>query len=134
MLRLHSSIKEPPPLTTLALLLGSGRRRSWFPWLIRQEFAVAAQGSTSPNNVIEVRGKSTTVRGIKIKGKKLKFGHTEKSRAMEANVKSLNKFLTGVELEGGSFSGYRRLFSNGDIDGFNFQWGGRLYGVGDYSY
>ena len=87
-----------------------------------------------PNNVIEVRGKSTTVRGMKTKGKKLKLAHTEKSRAMETDVKSLNKFLAGFELEGGSFSGYRRLFSNGDIDGFDFQWGGRLYGVGDYSY
>ena len=87
-----------------------------------------------PNNVIEVRGKSTTVRGMKTKGKKLKLTHTEKSRAMEADVKSLNKFLAGFELEGGSFSGYRRLFSNGDIDGFDFQWGGRLYGVGDDSY
>ena len=46
----------------------------------------------------------------------------------------MNKFLAGFELDGGSFSGYRRLFSNGDIDGFDFQWGGRLYGVGDYSY
>ena len=87
-----------------------------------------------PNNVIEVRGKSTTVRGMKTKGKKLKLAHTEKSKAMEADVKSLNKFLAGFELEGGSFSGYRRLFSNGDIAGFDFQWGGRLYGVGDDSY
>jgi len=87
-----------------------------------------------PNNVIEVRGKSTSVRGMKTKGKKLKLAHTEKSRAMETDVKSLNKCVAGFELEGGSFSGYRRLFSNGDIDGFDFQWGGRLYGVGDYSY
>jgi opacity protein-like surface antigen len=87
-----------------------------------------------PNNVIEVRGKSTTVRGMKTKGKKLKLAHTEKSRAMEADVKSLNRFLADFELEGGSFSGYRRLFSNGDIAGFDFQWGGRLYGAGDYSY
>jgi len=87
-----------------------------------------------PNNVIEERGKSTTVRGMKTKGNKLKLVHTEKSRAMEADVKSLNKFLSGFELEGGSFSGYRRLFSNGDIDGFDFQWGGRLYGAGDDSY
>ena len=87
-----------------------------------------------PNKVIEVRGTSTSVRGVKTKGKKLKFGHTEKSRAMEADVKSLNKFLAGFELEGGSFSGYRRLFARGDVDGFDFQWGGRLYGVGDLGY
>ena len=87
-----------------------------------------------PNNVIEVRGKSTSVRGVKTKGKKLKFAQTEKSRAMEAEVKALNSFLVDFELEGGGFSGYRRLFSNGDIDGFDFQWGGRLYGVGDLGY
>ena len=87
-----------------------------------------------PNNVIEVRCTSTSVRGVKTKGKKLKFAHTEKSKAMEAEVKALNSFLVDFELEGGGFSGYRRLFSNGDIDGFDFQWGGRLYGVGDYSY
>jgi hypothetical protein len=87
-----------------------------------------------PNNVIELRGKSTTVRGIKTKGKKLTVVHTEKSKAMEAEVKALNSFLVGFDLEGGSFSGYRRLFSNGDIDGFDFHWGGRLYGVGDDSY
>ncbi len=87
-----------------------------------------------PNNVIEVRGKSTTVRWMNNKGKKLKLVHTEKSRAIETDVKSLNSFLVDFELEGGGFSGYRRLFSNGDIDGFDFQWGGRLYGVGDYTY
>jgi len=87
-----------------------------------------------PNNVIEVRGKSTTVRGLKTKGKKLKFARAEKSKAIEDEVKALNSFLVDFELQGGSFSGYRRLFSKGDIDGFDFQWGGRLYGVGDYSY
>jgi len=87
-----------------------------------------------PKKVIEVRGKSTTVRGLKTKGKKLKFARTEKSKAIEDEVKALNSFLVDFELQGGSFSGYRRLFSKGDIDGFDFQWGGRLYGVGDYSY
>ncbi len=87
-----------------------------------------------PKKVIEVRTKSTKAFGRKATGKRMKFEHTEKSRAMEADVKSLNKFLAGFELEGGSFSGYRRLFARGDVDGFDFQWGGRLYGVGDYSY
>jgi hypothetical protein len=87
-----------------------------------------------PKKVIEVRTKSTKAFGRKATGKRMKFEHTEKSRAMEADVKSLNKFLAGFELEGGSFSGYRRLFARGDVDGFDFQWGGRLYGVGDLGY
>ena len=87
-----------------------------------------------PEKVIEVRTKSTKAFGRKATGKRMKFEHTEKSRGMEADVKSLNKFLAGFELEGGSFSGYRRLFARGDVDGFDFQWGGRLYGVGDLGY
>jgi hypothetical protein len=87
-----------------------------------------------PKKVIEVRTKSTKAFGREATGKRMKLEHTEKSRAMEADVKSLNKFLAGFDLEGGSFSGYRRLFARGDVDGFDFQWGGRLYGVGDLGY
>jgi len=87
-----------------------------------------------PKKMIEVRTKSTKAFGREATGKRMKFEHTEKSRAMKADVKSLNKFLAGFELEGGSFSGYRRLFVRGDVDGFDFQWGGRLYGVGELGY
>ena len=78
-------------------------------------------------------GKSEKTRGRKVKGKKLKFAHTEKSRAMEAEIKELNRFLVSFELEGAGFSGYRRLFHEGDVEGFDFQWSGRIYGVGDYN-
>jgi hypothetical protein len=87
-----------------------------------------------PKKLIEVRTKSTKAFGRKATGKWIKFEHTGKSRMMETDVKSLDKFLANFELEGGSFSGYRRLFSYGDVDGFDFQWGGRLYGVGDLVY
>ena len=87
-----------------------------------------------PKRVIKVRAKSENTRGRKIKGKKLKFAHTEKSRAMEAEIKELNRFLVDFELEGAGFSGYRRLFHEGDVEGFDFQWGGRIYGVGDFNY
>ena len=52
-----------------------------------------------PKRVIEVRAKSENTRGRKIKGKKLKFAHTEKSRAMEAEIKELNRFLVSFELD-----------------------------------
>ena len=86
-----------------------------------------------PKQVIEVRARSQNNRGHKIKGRKLKFSHTEKSRAMEAEVKELNRFLVSFDLDGAGFSGFRRLFHEGDIKGFDFQWGGRLYGVGDFN-
>ena len=63
-----------------------------------------------PEEVIEVRAKSENIRGRKVKGKKLKFAHTAKSRAIEAEIKELNSFLVSFELEGAGFSGYGRLF------------------------
>ena len=87
-----------------------------------------------PKQVIEVRAKSQNIRGRKVKGKKVKVFHTDKSRAMEAEMKELNQFLVSFELEGAGFAGYRRLFHEGDIKGSDFQWGGRIYGVGDYNY
>jgi hypothetical protein len=87
-----------------------------------------------PKEVIEVRAKSENIRGRKVKGKKIKFAQTDKSRAMEAEIKELNQFLVGFKLEGAGFAGYRRLFHEGDVEGFDFQWGGRIYGVGDYNY
>jgi len=87
-----------------------------------------------PKQVIEVRARSQNNRGHKIKGQKLQFSHTEKSRAMEAEVKELNRFFVSFDLDGAGFSGFRRLFHEGDIKGFDFQWGGRLYGVGDFNY
>ena len=69
-----------------------------------------------PKKVIEVRTKSIKALGRKATGKRMKFEHTDKNRAMRADVKSLNKFFAGFELQGGSFSGYRRLFSNGNIE------------------
>ena len=68
-----------------------------------------------PKQVIEVRARSQNNRGHKIKGRKLKFTHTDKSKAMEAEVKELNRFLVSFDLDGAGFSGFRRLFHEGDI-------------------
>ena len=53
---------------------------------------------------------------------------------MVAEAKELNRFLVSFDLDSADFSGFRRLFHEGDIKGFDFQWGGRLYGVGDFKY
>jgi hypothetical protein len=37
-------------------------------------------------------------------------------------------------IRGAGISGYRRLFHEGDVEGFDFQRGGHIYGVGDYNY
>jgi hypothetical protein len=87
-----------------------------------------------PERVIEVRGKSSTSRGVMTKGNKIKLIHTDKSQLMEDEIRELNEFLVGFSIDGAGFSGYRRLFNDGDVEGFDFQWDGRIYAVGDYSY
>ncbi len=87
-----------------------------------------------PKKVIEVRGKSKNIRGNKVRGPRLKTNHNEISKQMEADLLELNSFLASFELDGAIFSGFRRIFCNGDVEGFNFQWGGRLYGAGDHNY
>jgi hypothetical protein len=107
---------------------------------LAEEAAIVEEGASKhflhqlPKRVIEVRGKSSTVRGIKTKGAKIRFTHSDKSLAMEAEIKELNSFLVSFDLDGAGFSGYRRLFNDGDVEGFDFQWGGRVYAVGDHSY
>ena len=53
---------------------------------------------------------------------------------MAVEIEELDQFLVSFELEGAGFAGYRRLFHEGDVKGFDFQGGGRIYGVGDYNY
>ena len=53
---------------------------------------------------------------------------------MAVEIEELNQFLVSFEFEGAGFAGYRRLFHEGDVKGFDFQWGGCIYGVGDYNY
>ena len=59
-----------------------------------------------PKEVIEVRAKSQNIRGRKVKGKKIKFAQTDKSRAMEVEIKELNQFPVSFEFQGAGFAGY----------------------------
>lgn len=53
---------------------------------------------------------------------------------MESKVKELNQFLVPFDLDGAGFSRFRRLFHEGDVKRFDFQWSDRLYGVGDFAF
>jgi len=56
---------------------------------------------------------------------------TAQPRALElaSEVESLNRYLTTGRVQGFAFAGLRRVFSNGDRAGFNWQWGGRFYSL-----
>jgi hypothetical protein len=77
-----------------------------------------------PKKVIEVRAAKVKGEG---RGRKLKPPQTTRFFKVEAEIKTLNQFLSGFELTGGTFTGFRRLFNEGNIKGFDYDRGGRLF-------
>ena len=77
-----------------------------------------------PKKVIEVRAAKVKGEG---RGRKLKPPQTSRFFEVEEETKTLNQFLSAFELTGGTFTGFRRLFNEGDIKGFDYDRGGRLF-------
>ena len=78
-----------------------------------------------PRSVLKLRASK---RG-KLEAKELPIADTHKTEALAAQVHRLNKYLSQQTLTGGCFEGYRRSFSNGELAGFDWNQGGRLYAV-----
>jgi len=55
-------------------------------------------------------------------------------RAMVRDLEEHNAFIESVGVDGAMFSGLRRIFNNGDVDGFAWQWGGRMFSVSGGGY
>jgi len=83
-----------------------------------------------PKDVLKLKASK---RG-KLEGEELPIAESLKTRALSVQVHRLNKYLSQQTLNGGSFEGYRRSFSNGELPRFNWNQGGRLYAVGNNSY
>ena len=66
--------------------------------------------------------------------KDMKFEPTEKSLRFAAEVEEINEFVSQFEIEGANHAGFRRIFNQGDTESFDWNKGGRLYGVGEESY
>ena len=80
-----------------------------------------------PKSVLKLKAS----RRGKLDAKELPIVETPKTEALIAQVHRLNKYLSKQTLTGGSFEGYRRSFSNGELAGFDWNQGGRLYAVGN---
>jgi hypothetical protein len=88
-----------------------------------------------PENPLQLRtGSSRNQYGDKIKGKSLPITPTVQTKELERQLKQLNEFFDGFELQGGLHRGYLRVFNNGDHPKFNWDMGGRLYGYGGFGY
>ena len=72
--------------------------------------------------------------GDKIRGRLMRFEATAHTEKMEKQLKELNAFFDGFELQGGIHRGYLRVFNNGDHPNFDWNMGGRLYSYGESNY
>ncbi len=80
-----------------------------------------------PKSVLKLKASK---RG-ELEAKVLPIADTPNTEALAAQVHRLNKYLSKQTLTGGSFEGYRRSFNNGELAGFDWNQGGRLYAVGN---
>lgn len=96
--------------------------KGWMEHWERPRAALA----TSPA-LVELRGLKGRVGARKASGQPLPvdFGHP-KVAEMVKELAEHNAFVIGKGVDGVLFAGLKRVFNNGDVSGFDWQWGGRF--------
>ena len=81
-----------------------------------------------PKWTIKLRAKSKRYGKNKVRGRDMAVSREdEKVIALDKDVQEINNYLIKQEIDKAPFSGYIRQFNNGDVDGFSWNKGGRLY-------
>jgi hypothetical protein len=83
---------------------------------------------------IRLKGTASRLGARKESARSMRFEETDKTRAIKQQLLEINSFLIEQRYQGMEFYGLRRLFNEGDHPSFDWNLGGRLYGVGDDSY
>ena len=83
---------------------------------------------------IRLKASSSRTLGSKIRGRAIKVEQTDATEAIRRRLLEVNKFLVAQNYQGTEFYGLRRIFNEGDHPSFNWNQGGRLYGVGEDNY
>jgi hypothetical protein len=98
---------------------------------LKEPQAAKAPNAAPAFDLIEARAAVTinVLDGSKAPGKAMSLiDHNGRVAAMRARVASINDYLLeGDRVSGFAFGGVRRVFSNADQPGFDWQWHGRLY-------
>ena len=90
---------------------------------------------TMPHNPIVLRASSSRKRFRKIRGRRMKIEKTDKkAQRLRQEVQGLNDYLGQQKLEGGNFTGYYRIFNEGNREDFDWNMGARLYCTGEGNY
>ena len=64
----------------------------------------------------------------------MSYEKTEHTRKLEERVRKFDEFISNHKIDGGMHLGFHRIFNEGDVPGFDWNRGGRLYSVGESSY
>ena len=83
---------------------------------------------------VRLKGKSSRFQGQKATGRSIRFDETDQTRSIKHRLYEANAFLLTQDYQGMEFFGLRRIFNEGDDPDFDWNLGGRLYGVGEDSY
>ena len=87
-----------------------------------------------PTKVIICRPTTKKDGRFRKRSRSISFEHNHQTKYLEGKVLAINDYLYEQELGGGLFTGYQRIFNEGDHPAFNWNRGGRLYCVGDDNY
>lgn len=83
---------------------------------------------------VRLKGTASRLGAQKASAKSMRFEGTDKTKAIKQQLLEINSFLIEQRYEGMEFYGLSRLFHEGDHPSFDWDLGGRLYGVGGNSY
>jgi hypothetical protein len=114
------------------VLLGIAKAKGVTPESIHQHFIQAL-----PRHPLVLKGsprRKHGTHGEKSPGKRLRIERTPLTEQLEGDVRRLNEFLDTFTPIGGIHRGYFRVFNQGDLEGFAWNKGGRLYSQGGDSY
>jgi hypothetical protein len=132
------SYTQPPSAPTsfrpTARLLQMAKEHGVTMSNLAAHFGRGKASAPTPSDMIEARAMKTgltpkTRRAEKVR--RVPIDPTDlKASTLVADMKGLNAFLMqDGRIEGITFAGLRRLYSNADRPGFRWQWGGRFYSV-----
>jgi hypothetical protein len=83
---------------------------------------------------LRLKSSSYRLRGKKVKGSVMRIDDNDVTKPIRQRLFEINSFLVEQKYTGIEFYGLYRLFNEGDDPAFNWNLGGRLYGVGEDSY
>jgi hypothetical protein len=88
----------------------------------------------APRHPLVLKAASVGSGARKVAGLRMDFPTDGTTERLEAQVIALNDFLSGFEIRGGIHYGFVRVFNEGNVEGFDWNRGGRLYSIGSRNY